>query len=231
VIGVVVPAHNEEPSIGAAVAAIQQAARHPALAGEDVQIAVVADACEDGTAARAQALGATVLQVAGRNVGLARGAGADLLLARGARWLAFTDADSWVADDWLSAQLALASEAVCGCVWVRDWSAHGSLAAQVARSFERHYRPVDGHRHIHGANLGMTADAYRRAGGFAPLRSSEDVALVQALEAAGVAIAFSASPRVWTSARLDHRAPSGFGDALRQMSASLQAGMRLATGG
>lgn len=230
-IGVVVPAHNEESTIEAAVAAIQQAARHPALAGEEVQIAVVADACDDRTVARAEAMGAAVLAVAGRNVGLARAAGADLLLARGARWLSFTDADTWVADDWLAAQLALQSEAVCGCVWVQDWSAHGGLAAQLARSFERHYRAVDGHRHIHGANLGMTAAAYQRAGGFAPLCTSEDVALVEALESAGVVIAFSASPRVWTSARLDHRAPSGFGDALRQMSASLQAGMRLATGG
>jgi glycosyltransferase involved in cell wall biosynthesis len=221
VIGVAIPAHEERAHIAAAVAAVQVAARHPALQGEAVEIVVVADACSDGTAACAAAQGAHTLSLTHRNVGQARQAGAELLLARGARWLAFTDADSLVADDWIAAQLGVGAQAVCGCVWVRDWSAHGALAGRLARAFDHHYRPVDGHRHIHGANLGMTAEAYRLAGGFAPLRSSEDVALVQALEDAGVPVVFSARPRVWTSARTDPRAPGGFGVALRSMSQAL----------
>jgi glycosyltransferase involved in cell wall biosynthesis len=220
-IGVVIPAHNEAERIGSAIAAVQRAARHPGLRGEPVVLTVVADACDDDTFARAAAHGADTLALSSRNVGLARAAGAGHALQLGARWLAFTDADSIVADDWLTAQLALECEAVCGCVWVDDWNAHGSQAAALARAFRAHYRPVDGHRHIHGANLGVSAQAYRRAGGFAPLASSEDVALVQALEAAGVAVAFSAAPKVWTSARTDHRAPLGFGDALRRMSDGL----------
>lgn len=221
-IGVVIPAHNEAQRIGRAVAAVQRAARHPGLASEAVALIVVADACDDDTRACAAALGADTLALTARNVGLARAAGARRALRRGARWLAFTDADSAVADDWLAAQLALDCQAVCGCVWVDDWDAHGGQADALARAFDAHYRPVDGHRHIHGANLGVSAQAYRQVGGFAPLDSSEDVALVAALQAAGVEVVFSAAPRVWTSARTDHRAPLGFGDALRRMSDGLR---------
>ncbi len=220
-IGVVIPAHDEQAHIRAALAAVQVAALHPDLQHEAVDIAVVADACSDGTAALARAMGVHTLELSHRNVGMARAAGAQLLLGRGARWLAFTDADSVVADDWLSAQLGLGCEAVCGCVWVQDWSVHGAGAALLAQAFAGRYHWTDGHRHIHGANLGLTADAYRRAGGFAPLRSSEDVALVEALEAAGIGVTFSAAPRVSTSARLDHRAPQGFGQALRELSSAL----------
>lgn len=221
-IGVVIPAHDEAAHIAAAVAAARHAAAHPLLGGEAVEILVVADACHDDTAAQAAACGASTLVLAARNVGVARHAGAQQLLAAGARWLAFTDADSTVADDWLAAQLALRCEAVCGCVWVADWQAHGERAALLAQAFATQYRPVDGHRHIHGANLGLSAQAYRSAGGFPPVATSEDVALVRALEAAGIAVAYSALPRVWTSARTDHRAPLGFGDALRRLSSALQ---------
>ncbi len=224
-IGVAIPAHDEALRIGAALAAVQRAAGHAALCGEAVRIVVVADACSDGTAVLAAAQGAATLSLDHRNVGLARAAGADWLLAQGARWLAFTDADSTVADDWLVAQLAVGHEAVCGCVWVRDWCAHGLQAGALARAFAAHYQPVDGHRHIHGANLGVSARAYRAAGGFAPLETSEDVALVHALESAGVEVAYSAAPRVWTSVRLDYRAPRGFGDTVRRMAELLPPGL------
>ena len=54
-------------------------------------------------------------------------------------------------------------------------------------------------------------------GGFAPLASSEDVALVQALEDVGASIAWSAAPRVVTSARRQFRAPGGFGATLARV--------------
>ena len=59
---------------------------------------------------------------------------------------------------------------------------------------------------INRANLGVAAEAYRRAGGFAPLACSEDVALVESLTAIGARIAWSAGPRVTTSGRTDARA-------------------------
>jgi len=80
--------------------------------------------------------------------------------------------------------------------------------------YERTYTDADGHQHIHGANLGVSAAAYRRAGGFKSLTSSEDVALVEALRETGATIAWSARPRVETSARKTFRAPLGFGATL-----------------
>jgi len=67
---------------------------------------------------------------------------------------------------------------------------------------------------VHAANLGLSAQAYRKVGGFSPLACSEDQALVDALVAADVSIAWSSLPRVFTSARYDARARGGFGDYL-----------------
>lgn len=219
-IGVAVPAHNEEAALGRCIASLQRAARHPALRGEAVRIVVVLDACTDGSEAVATAGGVAVLPVQARNVGRARRAGADALLAAGATWLAFTDADTEVADDWLVAQVLhrqAGADAVCGCVSVADWSMH---SLQVRGRYEAHYRPVDGHRHIHGANLGVAAAAYVQAGGFRPLACSEDVALVEDLEASGARIAWSITPRVHTSARRQARARGGFADFLLGLEAA-----------
>lgn len=121
-IGIVVPAHDEEACLPACLDALLQAARHAALQGEDVRIVVVLDACSDGSAAVVMARPVTGLCVDARNVGVARCLGAAHLLAAGARWLAFTDADSVVDERWLADQLSLQCDAVCGCVTVDDWS-------------------------------------------------------------------------------------------------------------
>jgi glycosyltransferase involved in cell wall biosynthesis len=214
VIGVVIPAHNEEQHIDAALAAIHIAALHPALNGEPVQVQVVLDSCSDATQSIAAAHGFETMTVAVRNVGHARAAGAARLLEAGARWLAFTDADTVVSPEWLVRQLELNADAVCGSIGVGDWSVHGDHAAALEDHFARTYTDADGHRHVHGANLGVSAEAYLRVGGFQALACSEDVALVAALEASGAHIAWSAAPRVRTSARKDARARGGFGDTL-----------------
>lgn len=210
-IGVVVPAHNEEELLGSCLDSLTQAANHPALKGEAVQIVVVLDACIDRSADIAAHSPVSVISVDVSNVGVARAAGAELVLSAGARWLAFTDADSNVAPDWLAAQLALEADVVCGTVSVSSWR---FLPRVVRMMFEAHYVSAEGHRHIHGANLGMTAASYRRAGGFPPLCAHEDVHLVRALETDRARIAWSTAPRVVTSARLDSRAPKGFGQQL-----------------
>ncbi|WP_118178653.1 glycosyltransferase [Paraburkholderia phosphatilytica] len=212
-IGVVIPAHNEEAFLATCLGAVCIAAAHPSLGGEEVCIIVALDSCTDRSHAIARTLCIETIVVAERNVGKARAAGADLLLARGARWLAFTDADSVVAHDWLITQLMLDVEAVCGCVSVHvdDWQMHPTRTREI---WQRRYQPIDGHRHVHGANLGVAAHAYQRAGGFPPLACDEDVALVNMLIVTGARIAWSAAPRVTTSGRLDSRARGGFGDTL-----------------
>ena len=192
--------------------ALRLAAQAPALGGEPVEIVAVLDTCTDDSAAIASACKVQTLSATLRNVGLARALGADLLAAQGARWLAFTDADSAVAPDWLVAQLSLRADAVCGCVEVSDWSEH---AEGVRERYLARYVDADGHRHVHGANLGVATAAYQAVGGFPPLVSGEDVALVDALMASGIRVAWSAAPRVRTSARRRARAPGGFSDYLR----------------
>lgn len=225
-IAVVVPAHDEQDHIGACLKAIAIAARCPSLEGEPVLVIVVLDACSDDTGEIARASGVPTLAIHARNVGMARAQGAQLALAGGARWLAFTDADSIVAPDWLSKQLALRSDAVCGTVEVRDW---GSYGEPMRRHYAATYTDADGHSHIHGANLGVSAAAYLGAGGFPPLACSEDVALVDALRSSGASIAWSAAPRVVTSARRNFRAAGGFGETLLRVERdSAQQALRLA---
>ena len=223
-IGIVVPAHNEQQCLPDCLASLLRAAAHPALRGEPVKIVLVLDACTDASASIATSMGVPILSIAARNVGRARAAGADRLLADGAEWLAFTDADTIVSPDWLVAQLSLEADAVCGTVSVLDWSPHGVNIDAVRARFTQHYIDADGHRHIHGANMGVSAAAYRLAGGFPPLATSEDVALVNALHHVGARIAWSCMPRVTTSARLDARTVGGFGDTLRALASNVLLG-------
>nr|WP_315216283.1 glycosyltransferase [uncultured Duganella sp.] len=233
-IGVVIPAHNEERELERCLAAVRVAAGDAALGGEAVHVIVVLDSCGDGSRAivehHALALhgadgGCVVngIAVAFRNVGAARAAGAACLLALGARWLAFTDADTRVSPAWLAVQLGLDVDVVCGTIAVDDWSPHLDDAEALRRHFHLGYTDADGHRHIHGANLGVSAAAYSRAGGFEALACGEDVALVAALERCGARVAWSSAPRVVTSARRDPKASGGFGDTLLRYAASARA--------
>ena len=225
-IGVAIPAHDEEACLPACLAALLRAARHPDLAAESVHACVVLDACVDASRAvvqryqplfRQAGCALDYLEIDARQVGAARAAGARHLLAQGARWLAFTDADTLVAPRWLAAQLALDADVVCGSVAVHDWTPHAAGAALLRERFGMHYQDRDGHRHIHGANLGVSAAAYQAAGGFASVACHEDVLLVRTLEKMGARFAWSALPRVSTSARVDARARGGFGDTLLKM--------------
>jgi glycosyltransferase involved in cell wall biosynthesis len=190
VIAAIVPAHNEEHHIRNCLIALRAASRCPRLCGEQTVVIVVVDACTDRTRSIARGLGATTIALSDRNVGAARALGAELALAAGARWLAFTDADTQVAPDWISAQLAQRKDVVCGTVAVRDWGTYGNTMRD---HYDSTYNDADGHRHVHGANLGVSAHAYEQAGGFQALRSSEDVALVESLKANGASIAWRAT--------------------------------------
>jgi glycosyltransferase involved in cell wall biosynthesis len=222
-VGVVVPAHNEETLLPACLAALRRAARQASV---PVRVLVAADSCTDRTAAVARAHGALVLSLGARRVGAARAAGmAELLrLIAGvgqdlaAIWLATTDADTVVPASWLRRQVAHADrgwDVVLGTVTVADWSEHPpQVPAAFAARYESGDRP---HPHVHGANIGIRASAYRAAGGFAPLRSAEDHALVAAAAEAGCSVLRADDVAVETSARRHARAPHGFSHLLRTL--------------
>jgi glycosyltransferase involved in cell wall biosynthesis len=213
-IGVIVPVHNEEQLLDECIESLRAAAFHAGLGNEEVTILIVLDDCTDASLYIAQAHGVLTLACTHRNVGKTRAHGAQNLLARNARWLAFTDADSVVPHTWLADQVGFNVDAVCGLVDVSDWSEH---SIRVRERYHINYHPVEGHRHIHGANLGVSSEAYRKAGGFKALPAHEDVQLVADLERTGANILWTAVNRVTTSARKNCRCREGFGDYLKSL--------------
>jgi hypothetical protein len=65
--------------------------------------------------------------------------------------------------------------------------------------------------------MGFRADAYWKVGGFQPLRTKEDVDLVQRFTAAGFRVRHEPKLSVATSARPQGRAPGGFAAHLRSL--------------
>ena len=218
VVGIVVPARNEEDLLPAALRALDRAAQPVLRRGVVVDLLVVADSCADATVdggAVRRSRRARGVRRCGR---AGRAAGFRALLKRHQGtprdrfWLASTDADSRVPANWLVGQLALAAagaDLVVGTVAVDDWSSH---APHVEARWRAGYDPRDGHGHVHGANVGARADAYVEVGGFAALDRGEDVALVAALAHRRV-LRTGAIP-VLTSARPRSRAGGGFADHL-----------------
>jgi glycosyltransferase involved in cell wall biosynthesis len=214
-IGVVIPAHNEARRLGRCLKAMGTAVAVAEQAGHRVNVLVVLDRCVDGSAQVTARYGVDALAVAAGNVGMARRLGAEWMLERGASWLACTDADSQVPVHWLLSQLACTAEVVCGTVHIACWQPWQRAALR--RLYLSRYEAREGHRHIHGANLGVCARAYERVGGFQPLAAHEDVQLVRDLEADGAQIVWTARHSVATSSRVDSRAREGFGDYLASL--------------
>jgi glycosyltransferase involved in cell wall biosynthesis len=227
-IGVVIPAHNEEKHIAECLSSVVFAASHPDLCGQVVKVLVVLDACSDNTAERVSAQGVDRLDVSFQNVGKARATGAQSLLNDGAQWLAFTDADTVVPHDWLARQIGFEADAVCGTVEVDSWNEHGE---SVRSRYLQLYQFIENHRHIHGANLGLSAEAYRNAGGFQHLAAHEDVHLVADLERIGARIVWTATNPVVTSARRDFKCRGGFGEYLVNLASLGMPGLNPQIGG
>jgi glycosyltransferase involved in cell wall biosynthesis len=222
-IAVLIPARNEEVLLPRCLASVLQA---QAMLPPDVtcDIIVVADCCTDQTLkiARSMLLGFGIGSATSEgNVGKSRALAADIALARYAGpleqcWLANTDADCIVPDDWLTAQLELArvgKHAIAGTVDVDNFSEH---RIGVARLFyETYVIHADGtHPHVHGANIGLRADVFVEAGGWASLATAEDHDLWNRLTLAKCSQASVAKLRVITSGRRMGRAPQGFAGAL-----------------
>ena len=214
-VGIVVPARNEQDSLGACLSALRSAAAVArSSAGVRVHTVVVLDRCTDRTAEIASAAGIQTIRSRHGRVGTARRLGvAALLDGRDADpwWIASTDADSLVPRHWLTSQLELAAagaDLVLGTV----------LPVGLSRAHERAWRGrhdlSDGHGHVFGANLGIRADRYIEVGGFLDLATGEDVALAEVVRRAGGSVRASGGHPVLTSGRLRGRAPSGFSDYL-----------------
>ncbi|NMO88503.1 glycosyltransferase [Actinomycetospora sp. TBRC 11914] len=220
VLGVVVPAHDEEDLLGGCLDALARATRWVAERAL-VRTVVVLDACRDRTADVARAHGVETVTIGDRCVGRARDTGVRALLdgpGPSPGWLATTDADSRVPPDWLLAQLeawARPADARVGAVYVEDW---GEQASGARHWFADVYDVAgDPHPHVHGANLGVRASAYRACGGFPALASGEDVALVAALDAGGRVVHRTRRSPVLTSGRRIARAQDGFARRLTEL--------------
>ncbi|WP_372843101.1 glycosyltransferase family 2 protein [Psychrobacter sp.] len=209
-IGIVIPAHNEALTIAKCLASVRIAIEQlPSVI--DVYTLVVLDSCSDDTQSLVEAAGTDYLCCDYRCVGQVRDMGLRHAIANGATWLACTDADSAVPMDWLVQQVGhirhQPTDMICGVVDIDSW-AH--LTAQTQKEYIAHYQDRMGHRHIHGANLSFSSEAYLAVGGFAPMPCHEDVDLVERFAAQSYAITWSNRVRVLTSSRLQARATEGF---------------------
>ncbi len=239
---VVVPARDEEELIGRCLRALGS---QEGVAPDQYEVILVLDDCRDGTAsAAARHAGSLALETVegpARGVGAARALGMELAasrllsVGRPEGLIASTDADSWVATDWLRRQLdaiATGAQAIGGQV-VLDPDEAELLEARTIQQRERRLKlrladvigaagpgPQE-HPHFAGASIGVTVDAYVRAGGFEALDALEDESLARRLGAASIDIHRLDSVRVHTSARTDGRTPLGLArDLARSESAA-----------
>jgi glycosyltransferase involved in cell wall biosynthesis len=164
--------------------------------------------------------------VAGSGVGAVRDLGVRLTLHRlrpqplDATWLLHTDADTTVPPDWAVAHLRHAATGASGVAGLAELSEASHLSAVARRRYRTLVRDgLDGgqHGHVHGANLGVRADAYVAVGGFPSDGTGEDHGLWHRLDDAGYELARPTAVRVHTSARLRGGATGGLADLLRSL--------------
>jgi glycosyltransferase involved in cell wall biosynthesis len=236
---VVIPARDEAPRIAACLHAL---AGQRAMPASSYEVIAILDGCRDDTlqviqqAARLHEQLAihTVVLPYPQGVGRARRLGMDLAcrrlmsLERQDGLIASSDADTTVAGDWLSTQLALSRSgaAAIGGLIELDLAERGTLdphalAAREQNAIKRlvlakqtRGAALVEHPHFSGASLALTAAAYERCGGLPVRAALEDEALAHALARQGIAIHRPRHVRVKTSARTDGRAPRGLAQDL-----------------
>ncbi|MCC4585988.1 glycosyltransferase [Xanthomonas melonis] len=174
----VIPAHNEAALIEQTLQCLHACAR---TLQRDCEVIVVADACDDDTAAIARANGARVLEVQLRHIAATRNAGAQA--AQGERLL-FVDADTLINPQAVAAAMAaLDAGAVGGGAQVRlqgDRVWHERVA-QAAFGWLFRLSGI-----APGCFLFCTRAAFASAGGFdTRYYAGEDVALSRALARCG----------------------------------------------
>lgn len=224
---VVVPARNEAAAIGPCIDSVLRSASAAGISQQHLVLTVVADACRDQTAAVARRhlrSAGVVVETSVRSVGRARAIGTACSLARCEPapperiWTAHTDADTVVPESWLHHHRRIADAgiaAVAGVVEVDSFDDHEPLTAQRHRA--SYSGKGDDHTHVHGANLGVRADAYRAVGGWSAVLTGEDHALWNAVRRAGYPTISTRALKVITSGRRIGRAPDGFAAHLRSL--------------
>lgn len=224
-VAVIIPAHDEEALVARCLTGVKSAAA--AILPVLTLIVVVDDASHDRTSDVARSCLSQVSHVIAHrsrpHVGRARSLGVTKALENlgcspESLWLAFTDADTFVYPDWLRRQLAWARAGYRGVAGIVQLPAH---EREQNLRYETHYREgvgVTSHEHVHGANIGVSAEAYLEAGGFPDLRVGEDVGLWRRLVEAGVSVVSDPNLVVETSARRASRSSGGLATFLTQLS-------------
>ena len=248
---VAIPARDEEERLPACLRALAQQRDQlgrpipPAL----VRVVIFANNCTDQSASVARSLAEcwsldlrvveTRLPPEGAHAGAARRAAMDIAEA----WLVeggdgngvilTTDADSQVAPNWITTNLAAfeaGAEAVLGRIALDD---EGTLLPRALHrrgaledAYERllselswlldplEHNPWPHHATISGASLGITRNAYCRVGRLPSVPLGEDKALIAELSRRDGRIRYCPAVQVITSGRTHGRAPGGVADTL-----------------
>ena len=233
------PARDEAERISACLRALldQRDLEGAPIPPDSIRVVVLANNCRDGTAEVARRSGGAIqvveasLPPCSANAGAARRAvmdmAADLIPSGGAGLICTTDADSRPRPDWIARlwkAVDAGAEAVAGAVDFDPQEAepvafsedrrreglYSALQAEiVARADPEAHNPWPNHIWAWGANLAVTASAYRRVGGLPARPLAEDRAFVEQLRRHDVPVRHCLDARVWTSARRVGRAEGG----------------------
>jgi cellulose synthase/poly-beta-1,6-N-acetylglucosamine synthase-like glycosyltransferase len=231
-VGIVIPARNEEATIERCIRSVLASCEASERCSEAWMV-LVADRCTDRTLDFARhALGVSspsgrprgeVLVSTAGSPGTARRLGAAAVMnhfrTRDPQrlWLANTDADTHVPLNWISTHLEHADANAGAVAGIVELDMLG-LRSDVHELYRATYQlaPDGTHPHVHGANLGVRADAYLDAGGWSDVTVAEDHCLWGRILDRGWRVRSPAASVVLTSGRLQGRAKGGFADTLRR---------------
>ena len=220
---VVIPACNEEDSIADTIASIRLSIAHGSPRLVKATIVVVCDSCTDDTYEVAKRAliecRSLVLKVNFSSVGESRdwGVRIGLRVEADTRWVAFTDADSFVLPNWINLQVDAYQKGYDAFFGRVQFDTNNAML----KSFRDLYQ-TQSHRYIHGANMGLSLEAFQKVGGIPRLKAHEDRNLVDLLEERGLNVFWDTNEAVQTSVRMNGRAPEGFAATLAEFSECYQ---------
>ena len=224
-VGVVIPAQNEHATIELCIRSVIRSCDASERCGTP-WVVIVADRCTDRTTELARGVlrsRGEVIECTAGSPGTARRIGAAAVMRHfrterpSSIWLANTDADTHVPCNWIATHLQHADANATGVAGIVELD-HEDLRADVEALYKATYLLADDgtHTHVHGANLGVRADAYLDVGGWSNAMVSEDHCLWGRLRQGGWRLKSPAASVVHTSGRLRGRAIGGFADTLRR---------------